>query len=78
MLIQTDSMGVIDGARYQYHLRQVPVFPNTVVMGKPEFMSGMTQNRVDPQTGEVIGQGTLDHLTGQLAVFDEFIQRVKI
>ena len=32
----------------------------------------------DPQTGEVIDQGTLDHLTGQLTAFGEFIQRVKI
>ncbi|HGU8290531.1 TPA: hypothetical protein ACNBKN_005626, partial [Escherichia coli] len=26
---------------------------------------------------EVIDQGTLDHLTGQLTAFGEFIQRVK-
>ncbi len=49
-----------------------------MVMNKPEFMGGVIQNKVDPQTGEVIDQGTLDHLTGQLAAFGEFIQRVKI
>lgn len=37
----------------------------------------MIQNKVDPQTGEVVDQGTLDHLTGQLTAFGEFIQRVK-
>ena len=47
-------------------------------MNKPEFMGGVIQNKVDPQTGEVIDQGTLDNLTGQLTAFGEFIQRVKI
>ena len=68
VLIQTSSMGVIGGARCQYHLRQILVFLDAMVM----------QNKVDPQTGEVIDQGTLDHLTGQLTAFGEFIQRVKI
>ncbi|EFF9349423.1 hypothetical protein GRR23_11575 [Escherichia coli] len=49
-----------------------------VVIVTPEFMGGVIQNKVDPQTGEVIDQGTLDHLTGQLTAFGEFIQRVKI
>ncbi|MGG7053841.1 hypothetical protein ACLM7F_24455, partial [Salmonella enterica subsp. enterica] len=31
----------------------------------------------DPQTGEVLDQGTLDHLTRQLTSFCEYIQRVK-
>ncbi|HAI6795969.1 TPA: class I chromate reductase YieF, partial [Escherichia coli] len=78
VLIQTSSMGVIGGARCQYHLRQILVFLDAMVMNKPEFMGGVIQNKVDPQTGEVIDQGTLDHLTGQLAAFGEFIQRVKI
>ena len=78
VLIQTSSMGVIGGARCQYHLRQVLVFLDAMVMNKPEFMGGVIQNKVDPQTGEVIDQGTLDHLTGQLTAFGEFIQRVKI
>lgn len=78
VLIQTSSMGVIGGARCQYHLRQILVFLDAMVMNKPEFMGGVIQNKVDPQTGEVIDQSTLDHLTGQLTAFGEFIQRVKI
>ncbi|PZV32089.1 hypothetical protein DM465_05520 [Escherichia coli] len=58
--------------------RQILVFLDAMVMNKPEFMGGVIQNKVDPQTGEVIDQGTLDHLTGQLTAFGEFIQRVKI
>ena len=48
-----------------------------MVMNKPEFMGGVIQNKVDPQTGEVIDQSTLDHLTGQLTAFGDYIQRVK-
>ncbi len=45
-------MGVIGGARCQYHLRQILVFLDAMVMNKPEFMGGVIQNKVDPQTGK--------------------------
>ncbi|VEA08160.1 phosphopantetheinyl transferase [Salmonella enterica subsp. salamae] len=77
VLIQTSSMGAIGGARCQYHLRQILVFLDAMVMNKPEFMGGVIQNKVDPQAGEVIDQSTLDHLTGQLTAFGDYIQRVK-
>lgn len=77
VLIQTSSMGAIGGARCQYHLRQILVFLDAMVMNKPEFMGGVIQNKVDPQTGEVIDQSTLDHLSGQLTAFGEYIQRVR-
>lgn len=77
VLIQTSSMGAIGGARCQYHLRQILVFLDAMVMNKPEFMGGVIQNKVDPQSGEVIDQSTLDHLTGQLTAFGDYIQRVK-
>jgi len=35
------------------------------------------QSKVDQQTGEVIDQSTLDHLSGQLTAFGDYIQRVK-
>ncbi|MFO3907070.1 NADPH-dependent FMN reductase [Enterobacter hormaechei] len=77
VLIQTSSMGAIGGARCQYHLRQILVFLDAMVLNKPEFMGGVIQNKVDPQAGEVIDQSTLDHLTGQLSAFGKYIQRVK-
>ena len=77
VLIQTSSMGAIGGARCQYHLRQILVFLDAMVMNKPEFMGGVIQNKVDTQTGEVIDQSTLDHLTGQLTAFGEYILRVR-
>jgi chromate reductase len=77
VLIQTSSMGAIGGARCQYHLRQILVFLDAMVMNKPEFMGGVIQNKVDTQTGEVVDQNTLDHLTGQLTAFGDYIKRVK-
>ncbi|MDI8106877.1 NAD(P)H-dependent oxidoreductase, partial [Salmonella enterica subsp. enterica serovar Anatum] len=38
VLIQTSSMGAIGGARCQYHLRQILVFLDAMVMNNPEFM----------------------------------------
>lgn len=64
VLIQTSSMGPVGGARCQYHLRQILVFLDAMVMNKPEFMGGVIQSKVDEQTGEVIDQGTLDFLKG--------------
>ena len=75
--IQTSSMGPVGGARCQYHLRQILVFLDCQVMNKPEFMGGVIQNKVDPQSGEVVDQSTLDHLRGQLTAFGDYIKRVK-
>jgi len=77
VLIQTSSMGAIGGARCQYHLRQILVFLDAMVMNKPEFMGGAIQNKVDTQTGEVVDQSTREHLTGQLTAFAESIRRVR-
>jgi len=69
-------MGAIGGARCQYHLRQILVFLDAMVLNKPEFMGGVIQNKVDEQAGEVIEQGTTEHLAKQLAAFSDFIRKV--
>lgn len=74
--IQTSSMGAIGGARCQYHLRQILVFLDAMVLNKPEFMGGVIQNKVDEQAGKVIEQGTLEHLARQLVAFSDFIRKV--
>ncbi|WON76941.1 NADPH-dependent FMN reductase [Serratia sp. UGAL515B_01] len=75
--IQTSSMGPIGGARCQYHLRQVLVFLDAMVMNKPEFMGGVIQNKVDEQAGKLVDQGTLDFLKSQLSAFSDYIHKVK-
>ncbi|MET1582048.1 NADPH-dependent FMN reductase [Yersinia enterocolitica] len=76
--IQTSSMGPIGGARCQYHLRQILVFLEAMVMNKPEFMGGVIQNKIDEQTKELTDQGTLDFLAKQLAAFATYIERVRV
>ena len=74
--IQTASMGVIGGARCQYHLRQVLVFLDSQVLNKPEAMIGVVQNKVDAASGELSDADTRKFLASQLASFAEFIRRV--
>jgi chromate reductase, NAD(P)H dehydrogenase (quinone) len=74
--IQTASMGVIGGARCQYHLRQVLVFLDCQVLNKPEVMIGVVQNKVDAQSGELTDADTRKFVAGQLMSFAEFIRRV--
>ena len=71
-------MGPVGGARCQYHLRQILVFLDAMVMNKPEFMGGVIQSKVDEQAKALIDQGTLDFLTGQLAAFATYIERVRV
>ncbi|AJJ11099.1 NADPH-dependent FMN reductase family protein [Yersinia rohdei] len=76
--IQTSSMGPVGGARCQYHLRQILVFLDAMVMNKPEFMGGVIQTKVDEQRQELTEQATLDFLTKQLAAFATYIERVRV
>lgn len=75
--IQTCSMGPIGGARCQYHLRQILVFLDAMVMNKPEFMGGVIQNKVDEAKGELTEKSSLDFLSSQLAAFRDYILRVR-
>lgn len=45
--IQTASPGVLGGARAQYHLRQILVFLDAVVLNKPEVMIAQVATKVD-------------------------------
>jgi chromate reductase len=73
--IQSASMGALGGARAQYHLRQVMVFVDALVLNKPEVMVAAVQTKVSPE-GEVTDQATRDFLAAQLKAFGEFIRRV--
>lgn len=76
--IMTASMGVIGGARAQYHLRQSLVFLDARVLNRPEVMIGLAQNKMsagdmpeltDAQTREFIGK--------QLAAFADMARAAK-
>ncbi len=61
--IMSSSVGMISGARAQYHLRQMFVFLNMHAINQPEMMVSMVQEKIDangkitdPKTKEKIGE----------------------
>ena len=74
--IQSASMGVLGGARAQYHLRQVFIFLDGLVLNKPEVMVAAAHTKVDAATGELTDQATRDFIAGQLKAFAAFVRRV--
>lgn len=71
VLIQTASMGIIGGARAQYHLRQVLVPLNARVFNTPEVMVGRVQTLVTD--GTLTDEGTKKFMAGQLKAFADFV-----
>ncbi|NMG37135.1 hypothetical protein GRF61_22005 [Azoarcus sp. TTM-91] len=73
--IQSASMGVFGGARAQYHLRQILVFLDAIVLNRPEVMVGAAQTKVNEDTGTLGDAGTRDFIAGQLKAFEAFIRK---
>ena len=77
LAIQTASPGAIGGARCQYHLRQILVFLNAMVLNRPEVMIGSYGNKIDAEAGTLTDQGTRDHIAMQLAALVAMIEQLK-
>ncbi|QEL65115.1 chromate reductase [Oryzomicrobium terrae] len=75
ILIQSASMGVFGGARAQYHLRQILVFLNGMVMNTPEAMVGAAHTKVDAN-GQLSDPLTRDFLAKQLQHFHTYVRRI--
>lgn len=73
--IQSASMGVFGGARAQYHLRQILVFLDAIVLNRPEVMVGAAQTKVNEDTATLGDAGTRDFIAGQLKAFEAFIRK---
>lgn len=69
------SMGVLGGARAQYHLRQVMVFVDAYVLNRPEVMVPAAQTKVDAN-GELADQTVRDFIAAELKAFAAFIRRL--
>jgi len=74
VLIQSASMSTLGGARAQYHLRQVLVATDSLVMNGPEVMVAQAQNKVADDT--FTDQGTLAFAGKQLAAFEGFVKKM--
>lgn len=68
------SPGRIGTARAQYHLRQVFIFLNAIVMNRPEVMVGGVYD-VFAEDGSIKDEGTADIIAAQMKAFGEWIGR---
>ena len=69
--IQTGSPGLIGGARAQYHLRQILVFFDALVLNKPEVMVGQIPSKVDHEKDEISDAATRDFIANQLVALSK-------
>ena len=68
-------MGNMGSSRAQYHLRQVMVFLDPLVMNKPEIMVPAAHSKFDAE-GKLTDDSTREHLAKFMAAFQTFIGRV--
>ena len=73
--IQTASPGPLGGARVQYHLRQVMVFLDAMVMNKPEIFVGLAGQRIDSDAGRLTDEASRGFVTDHLAAFATYVGR---
>lgn len=74
--LQSCSMGILGGARAQYHMRQSMVFLNAFVFNTPEVLIAQAQNKFD-ESGNLKDEATVKVIKDQLEAFAKFIDRVK-
>ncbi|MCE1186174.1 MAG: NAD(P)H-dependent oxidoreductase [Rhodocyclales bacterium] len=77
LAIQTASMGILGGARAQYHLRQILVFLDAVVLNKPEVMIGAVHTKVDESAGTLQDEATRAFIAKQLEALNALIARYR-
>lgn len=75
--LQSCSMGILGGARAQYHMRQSMVYLNAFVFNTPEVLVAQAQNKFDDKTGELKDEATRTVVKQQLEAFAKFVERHK-
>lgn len=70
------SVGAIGTARAQYHLRQVGVFTNMLILNRPEVMVAKAQEKFN-EAGELIDEHTRDSLRKFLAALKQWTLQIK-
>jgi chromate reductase len=70
------SAGTLGTARAQYHLRQMFVFLDGMVMNRPEVMIPSAQNKFDAD-GQLIDQQTRDFLSTYLVALKAWVLRMR-
>lgn len=73
--LQSAAIGMLGGARCQYHLRQIMVFLDAIVFTKPEVFVSFAKSKVDEEAGRVSDGPTRDAIAAQLKAFQPFVER---
>lgn len=68
--LQSAAAGALGGARMQYHLRQIMVFLEAMVLTKPEVFVTFGAKKV--QDGRLVDEAARKAVADQLAKFQEF------
>jgi chromate reductase, NAD(P)H dehydrogenase (quinone) len=76
LALQSASVGMLGGARAQYHMRQTMVFLDALVFNRPEVLVSFAKSKVDEARGVVADEPTREVIKTQLAAFAQFIERV--
>lgn len=74
--LQSASPGPLGGGRVQYHLRQLMVFLDALVLNKPEIFVAGAAKKFDEKKGELTDETTKKFLREQLAAFAQFVRRI--
>jgi chromate reductase len=74
--LQSASVGVLGGARAQYHLRQIMVFLEAHVFNRPEVFVTMAKSKIDEEKRALTDEPTREVIRTQLAAFSSFIAKV--
>lgn len=69
------SVGVTGTARAQYHLRQIGVFTNMLILNKPEVMVAKAHEKFN-QAGELVDERTREAVRGLLAALTQWTLRL--
>lgn len=69
------SMGMLGGARVQYHLRQILVCLDVHVLNKPEIMIGQAHEKFDAQ-GQLLDETTNTLIATQMQALCAFSQQL--
>jgi chromate reductase, NAD(P)H dehydrogenase (quinone) len=74
--LQSAAIGILGGARAQYHLRQIMVFLDALVFNKPEVFVTMAKSKIDEEKITLTDEPTREVIKAQLAGFSSFIAKV--
>lgn len=74
--VQSASPSQLGGGRAQYHLRQVMVYLDALVLNQPEVLVAQAPSKVNETTGNLTDEATRTFVREQLEAFASFIEQV--